>query len=164
MFQISKGFLRIIKILISCGRNVIFLHEIFGKCFGTFQNCRIFPRSEDAQSLCLKHIHDTAYQRVIHTDDRQVDLFFFCKCCQFIELHGSDIHALRILCDSCISRCTVDLLYLRALCNLPCQCMFSSAASNNQNFHMNASLIVQSELCRPLLSLYRLLSDQWPWA
>ena len=164
MLQISKCFLRIIKILIGCGRNVIFLHEVFGKCFGTFQDCRIFPRSENAQALCLKYVHNTAYQRIIHTDDRQVDLFFFCKCCQFIELHGADIHALRILCDSRIARCAVDLLRFRTLCNLPCQCMFSSAASNNQNFHMNASLTVQSELCRPLLSLCRLLSDQWLWA
>ena len=51
IFQISKRRLRIRKILISCCRNVIFLHQIFRKCFGTFDDRCILSWSKNTQSF-----------------------------------------------------------------------------------------------------------------
>ena len=47
IFQISERRLRAVEGLIgSCG-NLIFFHQVLGKCFGAFQDGRIFSRTEN---------------------------------------------------------------------------------------------------------------------
>ncbi len=54
-------------------------HQVFGERFRSFQDCRILSWSEYTQSLCLKGIYHAANQRIVHTDDGQVNLFSFAK-------------------------------------------------------------------------------------
>ena len=72
---------------------------------------------------------------IIHTDNGQINSFFFCKISKFFKFHGTDCHAFCIFRNSGISRSTINLLYFRTFCYAPCNCMFSSAASNDQYFH-----------------------------
>ena len=138
--KIFQSLFRIIKILICSSRNIIFLHQILGKSLGAFQNSRIFTRSEYSQSFCLKHIYNTTHQRIIHTNDSQVNPFLLGKICQSVKFHGTDIHTLSQLCNSCISWCTVNLIYLWAFRHTPRNSMFSSAAAYDQNLHFICSL------------------------
>ena len=45
--------------------------------------------------------------QIIHTDDNKINLFFFCKCYQFIKFHSTDWRTLRNLCNAGITRCTI---------------------------------------------------------
>ena len=157
-FQIGKRFLRIGKVFISSCRNVVFFHQIFGKCFGAFQDRCIFSRSEYTQSLCLKGIYHAANQRIVHTDDGQIDRFFFCKSHQFVKFHRTDVDTFCIFFNSRIARCTVDFVNFRTLCYFPCDCMFSSAASYDQYVHVFPPIWILP--VRPLPLSYHLQSDQ----
>ena len=77
--KISNCCLRICKVLISCCRNVVFLHQIFGKCFRSFKDCCILLRSECADSCFFKNIYKTAYQRIIHSYDTKINRILFCE-------------------------------------------------------------------------------------
>ncbi len=127
MLQICKRFLRIIEILVSSGRNPILFHQILGKCLGSLQNRRISAGSEDSKPLPFKHIHNTTYQRIVHADHGQINLFFPGKDRQLLKLHGPDRHALRIFLNPCIAGRTVDFFRLRALSRLPGYGMLPSA-------------------------------------
>ena len=135
LFQICKCCGCIGKCFVSSGRNIIFFHQVFGKCLGAFQDCCILSRSEYTQSFCLKCIYDTANQRIIHTNYRKIDCLFFCKCDQFIKLHCLDRHTFCKFFNSGIARCTVNFIYFWTLCDFPCDRMLTSAASDYQYFH-----------------------------
>ena len=76
-------------------------------------------------------IYHAANQRIVHTDNGQINLFFFCKCYDLVKFHGSDRCAFCKFRNSRITRSAVNLVYLIAFCNAVCDCMFSSATSND---------------------------------
>ena len=92
---------------------MILLHQILGKCLGALEDRRIFARTEYPKPFRLEDIHDTADERIVHAYDRQVDLVLLRKSCKPVKLHCLDIDTLRILCNTRIARCTVNLLCLR---------------------------------------------------
>ena len=135
-FQIGKCCLRIIKILIRCCRNIVLFHKILGKCLASFQDRRIFPGSESPKTCFLQSVYQTAYQRIIHCHDRQINFFLFRKCCNLIKLHGSNRNTLSDHADTGIARCTIDLAYFSAFGNTVCDRVFSATAANDQNLHI----------------------------
>ena len=133
--KIFQSLFRILKILISGSGNIIFFHKILGKRLGAFQNSRIFTWAKHLQTALFKYVYNASYQRVIHSNDRQIYAMFLGKIRQFLKFHSSDIYALCILGNSRIAGCAVNFVSFRAFCHTPCNCMFSSAASYNQYIH-----------------------------
>ena len=127
--------IRAVENFVICRRDVVFLHQILGKCLGALEDRCIFSRSEDAESLGLESVHNTADKRIVHTDNCQINGIVLCKRNEFIKLHGADIHTFRQLGNTRIAGCTVDLVYLRTLRYLPNDGVLTSAAADNQNFH-----------------------------
>src|SRR5699024_5084832 len=95
----------------------------------------IFPWAEYPESFFFKNIYHAAYQRIVHSYNGKVNLFFFGKSCQLVKLHCADRYALCHLAVPSVARSAVNLFYFRALGHLPGNGMFSSAASDNQYFH-----------------------------
>ena len=142
LLQIFDGILRIIEILIGCGRNIIFFHKILGKSLAALQDCCIFTGSESTQALCLQCIYQSAYQRIVHTYDGQVNGLFLRKSNDLVKFHGSDGNTFCDLTDSGIARSTIDLIYLRTLCNTGCNGMLSATATYDQYFHTHIMFLL----------------------
>ena len=136
----------------------VLFHQILGKCLGPFQDGRIFPGTENPevlwpqthpqyrppgdrpspppsgrshflpQSLPVSQIPWRRWPRTPHTGK-------FPRC-----------------------RSAVKLLHPGALGDFPCQGMFSSAASHNQNFHLPTSL--QDTSCFPSFYLITVLPSR----
>ena len=130
-----QSLLRVSKILVSSGGNVIFFHQVLGKSFASFQNSCIFSRSKYTKSFCLESIYDTAHQWIIHTYNGQIDFFFLGKTDQCIKFHGTDGNTFRKLRNARISGCTIDFVYFITFCNACSNCMFSSATTYYENIH-----------------------------
>ena len=77
--KISNCCFWICKVLISCCWNIIFLHQVFGKCFRSLKNRCILLRSKCADSCFFKNIYKTAYQRIIHSYDTKINRILFCE-------------------------------------------------------------------------------------
>ena len=135
LLQVLNSLLRVIKILISCGGNVVFLHEILGKGLATFQDRCIFTGSKSPQALCLQCIHQSADQGIIHAYDGQVNGLFLRKCHDLIKFHGSDGNTFCDLTDPGIARSTIDLIYFRTFCHTGCNGVLSATTAYDQYFH-----------------------------
>ena len=115
--------------LVVTGWDVVFLHQIFGKALGAFDDRCILAWSEDTKSSLLKYINYTANQGIVHTDNSQVDLIFLSEICKLVKFHRCDINTLCNLGDSTVARSTVDLVYSLTLGHTPCNGMLASAAA-----------------------------------
>ena len=69
-----------------CRGDVIFLHQVFGKGFGSFQFRRRLVRPEDGQAAGTEHIGDTGYQRCFRPYHRQIDTVLFRKVRYLIQI------------------------------------------------------------------------------
>ena len=98
---------------------MILLHQILGKCLGALQDRRIFARTEYAEPFSPRTRSTIPPTRgsSMPTTVRSISLFLR-KSYKPVEIHRLDIDALRILCNPCIARCTVNLLCLRATAHI----------------------------------------------
>ena len=117
------------EVLVLRGRDSVLLHKILRECLRTLEDRRVLPRSERADARLLEAVDESAHQRIVHADDRQADLLLLRELHEPVELHRRDRDALRKLRDAGIARGAVKRVHLRALCDLPCQRVLSSAAS-----------------------------------
>ena len=97
--KICERFVRIGKILIGCGRNIVFLHQILGKCLGSFQNRRIFSsvRIHGVPAASNTSTRPPTSGSSMPTITVRSICMLFCKCRQLIKFHRTDRHTLCIL-------------------------------------------------------------------
>ena len=129
--QICQRFFHIIKGLVACGRNAVFLHQIFGKDFAAFDDGCIGPRAETRNADRLERIHASEYQWIIRCDDSIVDLFFAGKLCDAVDVFRVDRDALCVTRDAAVSRNGKDFRDLRVFFDLLDNGVFAAAAAND---------------------------------
>ena len=139
--QILDGLVRIVKILIGRCGDMVFFHQIFGKCLGTFQDGCIFPGAEGADACRLQLIHQAAYQRIVHAHNDKVNGFLLCKSHDLVKLHGADGLALCVLSDARIARCAVYFIRFGTFRHAVRDGVLPSAASYNQYIHWSSSCL-----------------------
>ena len=135
--QISQCLVRIVKSLVSSCRNAVFFHQILGKSLASLDDGRIGGGSENAQSLCLKGIHDARAERIVHAADSEVDLLLLRKSGQGRKVHGPDRDTLGDARNAGISGSAVQLRNASAAQDRVRDRVFSSAAAYQQHFHVH---------------------------
>ena len=107
------------------------LHETLGEVFRAFQHSTLLRRSYDRDVLCAlivkELVVDAFHQRVFRTYNHHVDAVVNNKVLQLVELVHAYRHVLAHIARSSIAWSNKKFLTLIALCDFPCQRVFTSA-------------------------------------
>ena len=114
------------------GGNMVLLHQVFGKGFGSFQFRRILIGPENRQAPGTKYIADTCHQCSFRPHHRQIDAVLFCIIRNLVQIIQVQCNTFTFgeFCNPGVTRYHADTLYLAALGHFPCQGMFPAAAAN----------------------------------
>ena len=129
--EISLCFLRVMKYSVFCSRNVILLHQLFGKYLASFQNSGIFLRAKGHEAFCLHCICHAQNQRIIRCNKYQINSQFFCQPYHAVNIGCLYREAFCILGNTAVSRCAVQCINLRTFCQLHDNGVLSSAAADH---------------------------------
>ena len=129
-FNECNGIPRIAEYIVSCGWDVVFLHQILGEHLTSLDDCCGSVGTKCLDAGCFYCVYHACCQRVIRCNKYQVDLMLLCKGYHAVNVHGFDVHTLGIAGNTAVTRRTVQLLYLWAFQQLANNGVFSSAAAN----------------------------------
>ena len=135
--EIGQRLVRVLEGFISGCGDPVFFHQILGKSLAALDDRRIGRRAEDAQSLCLKSIHDTGAERIIHTADCKVDLFFPGEGSQCRKIHRSDRNTLGNTRNTGVTGRAIQLCHTAAAQDRVRDRVLSSAAANKKYLHVH---------------------------
>ena len=112
---------------------MVSLHESLGEIFAALQYGTGFRWPDDGNPLgariVLERVVNAIHQWVFRAYYHHVNLPFNGKVFQFVELVDADSNVLATVFCACIAWCDVQFLTFLALSNLPCEGVFSAAAS-----------------------------------
>ena len=104
-FYVLFRFFCIGEDFIFSGRNMIFLHEIFGKDLGALQDSRFGIWTKGRNADGFQGIYRTEYQRIIRSDNNIIKFMIDRKCNDSVDIRCLDFRNTdRITGNSAISR------------------------------------------------------------
>jgi len=112
-------------------RNVVALHEVFGKSLGAFQLRGRLGRAKHPQAMLAKLIHQASGQRLFRPN--HCKCYFFCSSPSTQRLRISDIYVNKpgIKGGTSVARCHINRLHLGRLGQFPGQRMFTATAAHH---------------------------------
>ena len=75
--EIFESLFGIVKILVSCGGNSVFLHKILGESLAAFDYSGILSGTECPDAGFFKFIDKSADKGIVHSHDNKIDRIFF---------------------------------------------------------------------------------------
>ena len=140
--QIAFRLLIILKSAISGSRDVVFVHQFFGKLLAALNACGGLCGGEDGKSCLMELVGDPIHQGRFRTNDGKIDALFLgegAKCRSIVFVNGDQVHRstgfLRNRQHSGIARGNVELRFERRLGSFPSNGVFAAATTDNQYFH-----------------------------
>ena len=110
-------------------------HDLLGKILAGLHLRGRLRRSEDLQPLFLKRVYYAQRQRMLWSDDRQIDLILFCEGDEPFHVTVADVHIRRDLLHARIARCGIDRCDLFAFGHRMRDRMLTSSLADDQYFH-----------------------------
>ena len=114
--------------------NPCLAHQVLGEDLGTFQLGGVLARSEDAQALPLKDVHDPLGQRLFRADHGQADALTPGKLQQAPLIARFNGHVLHVERRSRVARSTENRGHPRRLLQFPAQGVLTPSLADHQNF------------------------------
>ena len=119
-------------------RDVVPLHEGFGKCLGAFKLRGSLRRAKNAQPVGAEFIDHAGRQRRLRTDHGQLDFFLLRPFAQGFDV--GDRHRLiaHVVGRRAVARRHINLVHPAGLGQAPGQRVFAAATADDENFHAAA--------------------------
>ena len=122
---------RLAEYLVSRGRYAIFFHQIFRKYLAALNNSGVFPRSKCPDSRLLQGIHHAGCQRIVRRHKHQINIFFFSKRRNTVNILCRNIDTNGVLRNTAVARRAVDFLTPWAFLQLADQSVLPSAGADH---------------------------------
>ncbi len=90
---------------------MIFCHKIFGKNLTSFYNGRFFVRTEAGDTSRFQAVYRAQNQRIIGSDNRKINLVFYSKPGDSLNVLGTYSNTFCIGCNTTIARKGIDFLH-----------------------------------------------------
>ena len=116
-------------------RNAVTLHEGLGEVLGAFKLCGLLCRTEDVKPLLTEFVDNALGKRCFGADHRKIDTVGAYKGCEFGNVGDGDVFKRSIGSSAGVTRGDVDVLDACTFGNAPCEGVFATAATNNENLH-----------------------------
>ncbi len=144
--DIGLGRRRIAKAAISRGRDGVPGAEILGEALRSLERGGRLARPEGGDAGRLQPVDQPGNQRLLGTDDDEIDAFRFAKSDQQVEIRCRNLDALGLLGDPGIARRAIELVAERRGADRPAQRMFAPPRADDQNPHAQRLLLQTSPL------------------
>ena len=73
--------------------DAVFLHEFLGENLGRLELRGFLVHAPDSQAVFLEQIHDAQRQRIVRTDDGEINFLFLRECEQLGQILRADVDA-----------------------------------------------------------------------
>ena len=142
-FYISFSSFDIFANFEECSGDIVFCHQFFRECFRAFQLSSSLGRAEHRQATTFENVSDTCNKSCFRTNNGQFNTIVFSKVSNFFQIIQvqSNTFTFGQFCDARVTRSSQNGFNLGALSQFPRQCVFTTATTDKQNFHISTSLI-----------------------
>ena len=141
--QILQSVGRLAEHLVSGGGNTVFLHQILGKDLTSLNNCGGLVGAKARNALFREGVNGTQHQRIVGGDYGVVDLVFYGKGHNGVNIGSRDRHTGGVGGHAAVAGQRVHALHGGILANGGNDGVLSAATAYNHNFHI-ISLLRQS--------------------
>ena len=121
---------RIVKDLVFCRRNTIFLHQVLGKDLAALNDRGSLGRSEHLEAVCAQQICHTKHERIIRCNEYPVYGELFRQLEHPVQIGRLDRIAFGKFCNAAVSRRAVEFGDQRRFAELHDNGVLSAAAAD----------------------------------
>ena len=139
LLNVGQRLFRVVKHLIGGCRDVVLLHQVLCKDLAGLDLGGSLGRTKGHDALGVERIDHAGCQRIVRRHHDKVDLIFFCKADNSLDVHRVDGDALCVCADAAVARAAVNLFGLRALFEFADDGVLSAAGTDYQDFHSTSS-------------------------
>ena len=115
---------------------MVFLHQVFGEHLAALDDGGVLSGAEAGNTLFLQRVHGAQHQRIVRRHHGIVNLFFYGKSDNSVNIRCAHIDAGGVPGDAAVAGQSKNFRDGRIFLQLADDGVFPSAAADNHNLHI----------------------------